>query len=62
MIVYNELKGCGRKWSWPNLRYYSSIYMEGLFSVGIVAAQPIFKPGTSQIEVRSTTACEISSP
>jgi hypothetical protein len=23
-------KGCGRKGSWPNLRYYPSIFLEGL--------------------------------
>jgi hypothetical protein len=23
-------KGCGRKWSWPNLRYYPGICLEGL--------------------------------
>jgi hypothetical protein len=23
-------KGCGRKWSWPNLRYYPAICLEGL--------------------------------
>jgi hypothetical protein len=23
-------KGYGRKWSWPSLRYYPSIYLEGL--------------------------------
>jgi hypothetical protein len=23
-------KGYGRNWSWPNLRYYPSIYLEGL--------------------------------
>jgi hypothetical protein len=24
-----NLKGFGRKWSWPNLRYYPDIYLEG---------------------------------
>jgi hypothetical protein len=23
-------KGFGRKWSWPNLRYYPGIHLEGL--------------------------------
>jgi hypothetical protein len=23
-------KGCGRKWSWPNLRCYPDIFLEGL--------------------------------
>jgi hypothetical protein len=23
-------KGCERKWSWPNLRHYTGIYLEGL--------------------------------
>jgi hypothetical protein len=23
-------KGCGRKQSWPNLRYYPNIFLEGL--------------------------------
>jgi hypothetical protein len=23
-------KRCGRKWSWPNLRYYPDICLEGL--------------------------------
>jgi hypothetical protein len=23
-------KGHGRKWSWPNLRYYPGIFLEGL--------------------------------
>jgi len=23
-------KGCERKWSWPNLRYYPGICLEGL--------------------------------
>jgi hypothetical protein len=23
-------KGCGRKWSWPNLMFYPSIFVEGL--------------------------------
>jgi hypothetical protein len=25
-----DWKGCGRKWQWPNSRYYSSICQEGL--------------------------------
>jgi hypothetical protein len=24
-------KGYGRKWSWPNLRYYPGIFLEGLW-------------------------------
>ena len=29
-LVNNELKGCGRKWPWPNFRYiYISICLEG---------------------------------
>jgi hypothetical protein len=23
-------KGCGKKWSWPNLRHYPAICLEGL--------------------------------
>jgi hypothetical protein len=28
--MMGELEGCGRKWSWPNSRKYSNIYLEGL--------------------------------
>jgi hypothetical protein len=30
MIVNNELERCGRKRSWPNLRYHPGICLEGL--------------------------------
>jgi hypothetical protein len=23
-------RGCGKKWSWPNLRYHPDTYLEGL--------------------------------
>jgi hypothetical protein len=26
--VIGDRKECGRKWLWPNLRYYPSIYLE----------------------------------
>jgi hypothetical protein len=28
--MINQLKRRGRKWSWPNLRYYPGIFLEGL--------------------------------
>jgi hypothetical protein len=30
MIAILYWKGCGRKWLWPNLRYYPGICLEGL--------------------------------
>jgi hypothetical protein len=32
-------KGCGRKWSWPNLRYYLGIFLEGLRNTTKVLSQ-----------------------
>jgi hypothetical protein len=36
-LVGNELKGFVRKWSWPNVRYYSGIYLEDLCSTTKIA-------------------------
>jgi hypothetical protein len=47
-------KGCGRKLSWHNLRYYPGIRLEGLRKIttnlsGEPASKPRFEPGTSRI-------------
>jgi hypothetical protein len=50
--------GCGRRRSWPNLRYYPSICLEGPKKTtrnlsGEPVSGPRFQPGTSRIQIRS---------
>jgi hypothetical protein len=47
-------KGCGRKWLWPNLRYYPGIFLEALRKtikspVRIASFWLRFEAGISQI-------------
>jgi hypothetical protein len=37
--------GFGRKWSWPNPRYYSGIYLEGLKKTTKNINQDSWSPG-----------------
>jgi hypothetical protein len=49
-------KGCGRKWSWPNLKYYPGICLEGLrkatktLSQDSRSASRDLNPGPSEYE------------
>jgi hypothetical protein len=58
MIVNS--KGCGTKQAWPNVRNYSGISLEGLRrttkNLEIISVLPRFKPGISQMQVRSVIA------
>jgi hypothetical protein len=52
-------KGCGRKCSWPNLKYYAGIRLEGLrkttknLNQDSLSPRPRFEPGSSRIRSRS---------
>jgi hypothetical protein len=37
-------KGFGRKWLWPNLRYYLGIHLEGLMKTMIILSQDSWSP------------------
>jgi hypothetical protein len=55
--VIDELEGCGRKRSWPNLRYYSSIFLKDLnnttnTSVSIVGLLARYELVTSRMRSR----------
>jgi hypothetical protein len=51
--LYPPWKGCGRKWSWSNLRYYLRIFLEGIRKttkyLRIAVSAPRFETGASTI-------------
>jgi hypothetical protein len=51
--VNNEFE-CGRKWSWPNLRYYPGIHLEVLINTmkesGSLATELKYEPRSYEYE------------
>jgi hypothetical protein len=62
MIVNS--RGCETKQALPNVKNYSGVSMEGLRkttkNLRVISILPRFKPGTSQIQVKSTVAEPLS--
>jgi hypothetical protein len=50
-----NLKGCGRNWTWPNLRYYTRICLEELRITEKSPAEIVIVPPEFQIQVTSVT-------
>jgi hypothetical protein len=59
-LLVNNWKGCGRKWSCPDLKQQPGIYLEELKKTMEESresvSQPRFKAGTSLTQSRSVAA------